>query len=361
MCKPCNYTLVEAVGPFKLHPMSMSYIWEVCAPFQVVDWHLASHSHRYHHRHFPRFVRVGWNPTWYKCANKATMLWLSLWNLSNCIPFQCHTYMRLFSTFSGCGGAYGFTLTPLPPQLFLQIWESWLKSTPDASVQSMPLRFDWGCRTFQTASLVHVIPIWGVWGPSQVVDEHMASHSHCYHYRHSRRFVRVGLNPPDASVQTMPLRFDWGCKTFQTASYVYAILIWEVLALFQDVDGHMALCSHQYHQRHFPRFVKIGWNPTWCKCANDATIHWLRLYNLLNCIPCPCHTYMRGLSTFSGCGLAYGFTFTLIPPQTIPQICESWLKSYLMQVCKQGHYVLIESVEPFKLHTISMPYIYEVI
>jgi hypothetical protein len=28
VCKPCQYTLVVAVEPFKLHPMSMSYIYE---------------------------------------------------------------------------------------------------------------------------------------------------------------------------------------------------------------------------------------------------------------------------------------------------------------------------------------------
>ncbi len=28
VCKPCDYALVEAVEPFKLHPMSMSYIYE---------------------------------------------------------------------------------------------------------------------------------------------------------------------------------------------------------------------------------------------------------------------------------------------------------------------------------------------
>ena len=44
----------------------------------------------------------------------------------------------------------------------------------------------------------------------------------------------------------------------------------------------------------------------------------------------------------------------------LPQICESWLKSYLMQVCKPCHYALIEAVEPFKLHPMSMPYVYEV-
>jgi hypothetical protein len=54
------------------------------------------------------------------------------------------------------------------------------------------------------------------------------------------------------------------------------------------------------------------------------------------------------------------FTFTLIPPQMLPQICESWLKSYLMQVCKPCHYALVEAVESFKLHPTSMSYMYKV-
>jgi hypothetical protein len=65
---------------------------------------------------------------------------------------------------------------------------------------------------------------------------------------------------------------------------------------------------------------------------------------------------MRCLSASSGCGWAYGFTFTPLPPQTLPKICESWLKSYLMQVCKPCHYTLVEAVEPFKLPPTSMSY-----
>ncbi len=68
---------------------------------------------------------------------------------------------------------------------------------------------------------------------------------------------------------------------------------------------------------------------------------------------------MRCLSPFLGCGWAYGFTLTPLPPHMLPQICDSWLKSYLMQVCKPCHYALIETVEPFKLHPLSMAYIYE--
>ncbi len=69
---------------------------------------------------------------------------------------------------------------------------------------------------------------------------------------------------------------------------------------------------------------------------------------------------MRCLSTFSGCGGAYGFTFTSLPLQTLPQIYESWAKSYLMQLCKPCHYTLVQAVEPLKLHPMSMWYLVEV-
>ncbi len=68
---------------------------------------------------------------------------------------------------------------------------------------------------------------------------------------------------------------------------------------------------------------------------------------------------MRGLCYFLGCGWAYGFTLTPIPPQTLPQSCGRLLKSHLMQVCKPFHYTLVEVVEPFKLHPMSMSYIYD--
>ncbi len=45
---------------------------------------------------------------------------------------------------------------------------------------------------------------------------------------------------------------------------------------------------------------------------------------------------------------------------TLPQIWESYLTSYLMQVCKLCHYILVEAVEPFKLHPMSISYLYEV-
>ncbi len=68
---------------------------------------------------------------------------------------------------------------------------------------------------------------------------------------------------------------------------------------------------------------------------------------------------MRCLSALSGCGWAYGFRLKPLPPQILPHICENWLKSYLMQVCKPCHYALVESVKPFKLNPMSKWCIHE--
>ncbi len=184
--------------------------------------------------------------------------------------------MQCLSNFSGCGWAHGFTFTSLPPQTLPQIYKL-AEILPDTSVQTMPIQFDWGCRTFQTASHVHGILIWGVWVPSQVVDGHMATHSLCYNHRCFPRFVKAAEILPYARMQTMPPHFGWGCRTFQTASHVHVIHTWSVWAPSQVVDVHMASQSHYYLNRHFPKFVKVGWDPTWCKCANHATTLCLRL------------------------------------------------------------------------------------
>jgi hypothetical protein len=116
ICKPCHYALIEALEPFKLHPMSMAYIYEVV-----------------------------------ECLLR---LWMGIY-------FHTHT----------------ITNTDTLPDL----WEL-AEILPDASVQTMPLHFGWGCRTFQTESHVHDIHIWEVCAPSQVIDGHMAWHSHHYHH-----------------------------------------------------------------------------------------------------------------------------------------------------------------------------------
>ncbi len=179
--------------------------------------------------------------------------------------------MRGLSIFSGCGWAYGFTFTLLPPQTLPQIWESWLKSylmqvcklCQYNLVQAVepfilhPMSMSYLYEVFE-----HLLRLWmDIW-------------------LHTHTIATTDVSPdlwglaiiiPDASVQTMWLCFVWGCRTFQTASHVHVIHTWGVWAPSQVVDGHMASHSHRYHHRHFPRFVGVGWNPTWCKCANHAT------------------------------------------------------------------------------------------
>ncbi len=211
VCKPCQYALIEAVEPFKLHPMYMTYLYEVSECF--------------------------------------LRLWMGKW-------LHIHNV----------------TITDISSDL----WEL-AEILPDASVQTMPLRFDWVLRTFQTASHVHGIPVWGVWVPSHVV---VGLWFHIYIITTtdtSPDLWGVGEILLDVSLQLMPLCFDWGCRTFQTAFHVHAIHMRVVPAPSQVVDGHIELSSHYCHRRHFPRFVRVGWNPTWCKCANHATTLWLRL------------------------------------------------------------------------------------
>ncbi len=197
--------------------------------------------------------------------------------------------MRGLSTFSGCGWAYGFTLTPLPPQTLPQIWESLLKSY---LVQV--------CKPFHYILAKTVEPF----------KLHPMSMSYIYEvFEHLLRWwmgiwlVTLTLLPP----QTLPQICESWLKSYL-----------------------MQVCN---------------WG---CR-------------TLSNCIPCPCHTYMSCLSIFTGCGCAYGFTLTSIPPQRLPQISESLLKSYLMQVCKPCQYAVVEAEEPFKLHPMSMSHLYKMV
>jgi hypothetical protein len=43
--------------------------------------------------------------------------------------------------------------------------EEFTEILDDVSVGMIPLRYRWGCRTFQTASHIYVIHILGVWTP----------------------------------------------------------------------------------------------------------------------------------------------------------------------------------------------------
>ena len=76
--KPWHYALVETVEPFKLHPMSMAYLYEVFERLLRLWMSYGITLTLLPPQMLPRFVRVGGNPTSCKCANHATMLWLRL-------------------------------------------------------------------------------------------------------------------------------------------------------------------------------------------------------------------------------------------------------------------------------------------
>ncbi len=122
---------------------------------------------------------------------------------------------------------------------------------------------------------------------------------------------------PNASVQTMRLCFEAvnlsNCITCPCHTYM------RCLSTFSGCGWAYGSQLTFMPPQMLPKTCEsFGWNPTWCKCANHATTLWLRLKNLSNCIPHPCDTYMRCLSTFTGCGWAYGFTLTRLPPQILP-------------------------------------------
>ena len=112
----------------------------------------------------------------------------------------------------------------------------------------------------------------------------------------------------DVSVQTIPLCYSWGCRTFQTASHIHIIQIWGVWATSTVVY------TYSY------TLTRVSQKSRWCKCANHATLQSLRLENLSNCISHSYHTYIRYLSTFNCWGWAYGCTLTPLPPQMFPRM-----------------------------------------
>ncbi len=185
--------------------------------------------------------------------------------------------MQALSTFSGCRWAYGFTFTLLPPQTLPQICESWLKSYLMQMCKTCHYAF------FEELEHFKLHPM-----SMPYIDElfecllrlWMGICLHIHFVSTTDTSPDLGKLPkllPFASMQTMQLHFGWGYRTFQTASHDYGIPIWGDWASSQEVHGHMAAHSHCYHHRHFPRFVRVSWNPTWCKCVNHATTLWLRL------------------------------------------------------------------------------------
>ncbi len=247
---------------FEHHPMYMAYIYELF-------------------EHLLRLWMGIWLPTHTVIATDTSP---DLWDLAEilsdasvqtipvrfgwgCITFQTATHdhgihMTCFNTFLGCGWAYGFTLTSLPPQTLLQICESWLKSYLMQVCKPCHYALIEAVEPFKLhpMSMLYIyelfkclLRLWmGIFLPTHIDTT-------AYTFQDLQELVEI---LPDTSVQTMPLSFGWGCRTFKTATHVHVIKLWEVWAPAQVVDGHMASHSHRCLHRHFPRFVTVGWNPT---------------------------------------------------------------------------------------------------
>ena len=141
----------------------------------------------------------------------------------------------------------------------------------------------------------------------------------------------------DVSVQTMPMHYGWGCRTFQTASNIQVKQIWGIRAPSAVVDGHM----EHTHTIITTKFGRVSKHSSWCKFANrttmwrlrpkvttSPTVQKLRLQNHFKCIPHPCHTSMRCLRPFSCWGWAYGCILTWLPPQMFP----IWMQTYSLTI-----------------------------
>jgi len=100
----------------------------------------------------------------------------------------------------------------------------------DVSVEMIPSHYPWGCRTFQTASHIYVIHILGVWTHLNQLGMGIWQHTHTVTTTELsldlEKFTEI---LDDVSVEMIPLRYHWGCWTFQTASHIYVIHIFYVI------------------------------------------------------------------------------------------------------------------------------------
>jgi hypothetical protein len=129
----------------------------------------------------------------YKMFEHLTQLWMSIWQ---------HTHT--------------VTTTEVSPDL-----GELAEIIDDVSVEMIPLRYCWGCRTFQTASHIYVIHILGF--------EHLKQ-LWMGIWQHIHSVTTIEVSPDlgefaeildDVSVKMIPIRYCWGCRTFQTASHIY--------------------------------------------------------------------------------------------------------------------------------------------
>ncbi len=195
------------------------------------------------------------------------------------------------------------------------------------------------------------------------MDGHVASHSHRYHHRHFPRFGKVGWNPTQCKCANMPLRFDWGCRTFQTASHIHVIQ-WYIYERFEHLlRSQMGIWLQTHTITSTDTFPDLG---KFTEIQPDASVQTVPLHFGWSCrtFQTASHDHVIHIwGVWASSQVVDGHMASQshrYHQRHFPMVCEIWLKFYLMQVHKPCHYALVEAVEPFKLHPMSMPYIYEV-
>ncbi len=234
--------------------------------------------------------------------------------------------MSCLSTVAGCGWAYGFTFTSLPPQTLPQICESWLKSF----LMQVCKPCHYALIEVVEPCKLHPMSMWYIYE----VFEHLLR-LWMGIWLHIHTVTTTDISPdlwklaeilPDASVQTMPPNFGLCCRTFQTASHVHVVHIWGDWAPSEVGDGRMASQSHHYHRDISPDFE--SWLKSYLMQVGKPC-HYALIESVEPFKPHPMYmAYLHEVfEHFSGCGWTYGFTLISLPPQSLSQICQSLLKS----------------------------------
>ncbi len=225
MWKLSQYAIFEAVEPFKLHPISISYIYYVFEHLTQLWMGIWQHIHT--------VTTTDVSPDLEEFAeiiddvNVKTIPICYRWV---CRTFQTASHIHVihllgvwtpYTVVDGNMAAHSYSYHHRRIPRFGELAEI----IDYVNMKTIPIRYQWGCRTFQTASHIHVIHTLCVWTPYTVVDGHMAAHSYSYHHRCIPRFGEFAEIIDDVNVKTIPIRYRWGCRTFQTASHIHVINI----------------------------------------------------------------------------------------------------------------------------------------
>jgi len=172
VCNQFHYAMIEDVQPFTshIHLIHIKCMWSPSS--STVDGWMEAHSHYYHYLPSHAFLQI-WE-SWLKSWDINMCTWCNCAMVEALEPFHLHPTSIWYTNnvfehlLLQWMSASGWIFRPLPPQTFLQIWESWLKSL------------------FTNMIWYHIL---FVSAPSSAVD------GHHYHHTHFPRFGRVSWNP----------------------------------------------------------------------------------------------------------------------------------------------------------------------